>query len=192
MQEEPSSQLSLILHDSWSERCNKHGKQDLMRQQRLSLPLSTRLPDHPVQSIADYLHPFPLADTLLLESDALHHPSCGRIPGSRHTDDALKLVLPKAKSQGRQSRLRRQALSPPGSVQIPTDLDLVGIGPVVQFVQTHPADPLPAGLVEGSPGTKPVALPLLEAALGNGYDSLRRQATSLTNSGISKEPFELF
>src|SRR5258708_6293414 len=135
-------------------------------QERMSFPLSTRLPDHAVQGIADHLNPFPLAGTLLLQSDALHHPSCGRIPGSRDTDDTLQLVLLKAKAQGSQSRLRRQALAPAGALQFPADLDLVDIGPVVQLVQAHPANPLPSGLLEGSPGTKPVALPLLEAALG--------------------------
>ena len=137
--------------------------------------------------IADHLKPFPLADTLLLPSDALHHPSCGRIPGSRHTDDALQLVLLKAKAQGSESCLRRQTFSPPGAMQLRADLDLVGLGPVVQLVQTHPANPLPSGAVLGSPGTKPVALPLLEAALGNGPDPFMRQLSSLTNSGGSPE-----
>jgi len=187
MQEEPSSQLSLILHGSWRERCKKPGQQDLMRLAEEVLPLSTPLPGHAVQGIADHLKPFPLADTLLLESDALHHPSCGRIPGSRHTDDALQLVLLKAKAQGSESCLRRQTFSPPGAMQFPADLDLVGLGPVVQLVQTHPANPLPSGFVEGSPGTKPVALPLLEAALGNGPDPFMRQLSSLTNSGGSPE-----
>lgn len=141
--------------------------------------------------IADHFQPFPLPDTLVLQSDALQHPSCGRIPGTRHTDDALQLVLLKAKAQGSESCFCRQTFSPPGAMQLRAHFDLVGLGPVVQLVQTNPANPLSSGFVGGSPGTKPVALPLLEAAMGNGPDPFRWQVSSLTNSGGSPELLEL-
>src|SRR5437879_2896414 len=127
-----------------------------------SPPAAMRLSNRAIQGIPHNLNPFPLPDTLLLQSDALHHSSCRCIPGSSDTDNALQMVLPKAKTQGSQARLRRQALTPPGAVQFPADLNLVCIGPVVQFVQAHPANPLLRRLIEGSPGTKPVAPPLLE------------------------------
>jgi hypothetical protein len=111
--------------------------------------------------------------------------------GRGDTDDALEAMLLKAELKRRQGTFGGEAAAPPYLVQLEPYLDLVDTRPVIELIETDPADSGAGGLVDSRPRAEPVHAPLSQAPFGELGDSVRRQGSPTPDGRVVKEALKL-
>ena len=81
----------------------------------------------------------------------LHYPA----RGGSDTDNTLQPMLLKAELKRRPGTFGGEAAAPPCSVQLKPDLDRVDTRPLIQLIETDPADPGAGGVVDSRPRQPP-------------------------------------
>jgi hypothetical protein len=111
--------------------------------------------------------------------------------GGSDTDDALETMLLKAELECRQGTFGGEAAAPPCFVQLEPYLDLVDTRPVIELIETDPADPRASRLVDSRPRAEPVHAPLSQAPFGEPGDSVLRQVSPTPDGRVVKKALKL-
>jgi hypothetical protein len=111
--------------------------------------------------------------------------------GGSDTDDALEAMLLKAELKRRKGTFGGEAAAPPCLVQLKPYLNFVDTRPVIELIETDPADPGAGGLVNNRPRAEPIYAPLSQAPFGELDDSVRRQVSPTPDGRVAKEALKL-